>query len=227
MKTDDLKKGLSALAAVATQNDPQARQKELLAKSQTVEGLTADERTELSKSLAGDDETSLAAEVVAPMQSDSLQKSLDVSDYLRDFNEGLEKSLTVIADRMEKSEATNGSFRSALATVLTAQGELIKSLTEEVAALKGAPVAAPKSKGLGAPAQQASMSKSMANTGAEGEQFSKSQIADALVDMAAESSFSKGGHDLSKAVAKLEQTSEINPQLRAEAIEFITSRQSA
>lgn len=160
MNRAQLDQGLAALQAAAEHGNPRARQAELFAKSQ--EGsITPEEQDELLKSLGGGD--SLAAEITAPLQNnDELQKSVEVSDYLRENHEATITALERVADTIAKSEASDQNFRVALAQSVLSLGEMVKSLHGQVEQLSGQPAHAPKSQGVRAPAQ--AMTKSFANT---------------------------------------------------------------
>lgn len=230
MKKESLEKGLAALQHAAEAGNGAGRRAELLEKAQTGE-LTAEENEELIKSLGGGSEFTEA--VTAPLQTDTIQKSLDVSDYLREHHEGLEKSLTVLAERIEKSEVQDQNFRIALAQTVTSLGDMVKSLHEQVQTLSGQPAGPVLSAGVtGAPAEDSTVQKSFAGQPPGGsKKLSKGQVLDLMEKIGEENNgLSKSGENMSVAIAKYEGGNEISKSLHDEVIARFreeSSRQSA
>ena len=225
MDENTLNQGLAALAAAAEAGNPVARQKVLFEKAQNG-SITSEENDELVKSLGGGG--ALANDVIAPIQTDSIQKSLDVSEYLREHHMGLEKSLSVLCDRIEKSESMDQGFRVALAQTLTAQGELIKGLSDQVAVLSGQPAGPVKSRGVvGQSAASATVEKSMGGNPASNK-LAKSQVLDIMEEISeGNGGFSKSGENMAVAIAKYEGGTEITKSLAQEVMDFHRNRQSA
>jgi hypothetical protein len=216
MNKENLEKGLAALQHAADAGNPVARRNALLEKAKAGE-LTADENDELVKSLGGGSELKDAA--TASLQTEGLQKSLDVSDYLREHHEGLQKSLGVLCDRLEKSEAQDQGFRIALAQTLTGMGDMVKGLADQVEVLSGRPAGPVKSQGVvGAPADGAAVEKSMAGQ-PSGRRLTKSQVLD-IMDVISEggNGFPKGGENMATAIAKYESGTEISKALSEEVL---------
>ena len=227
MNKENLSKGLAALQHAAEAGNPAARRNALLEKAQAG-GLTTYENDELIKSLGGASE--LADQARAPMQTEAIQKSLDVSDYIREHHEGLEKSLGVLCDRIEKSEAQDQGFRIALAQTLTGMGDMVKSLSDQVATLSGQPAGPVRSHGvIGADEENATVEKSMGGQPPAGRKLSKNQVLDVMETISeAHGGFSKGGENMSVAIAKYESGTELSKGLAEEIMTtFRASRQSA
>src|SRR5688500_6272608 len=137
LTVQDLEAGLTKLQKSATADNPVSRRNELLAKAQTAAGLTADENAELVKSLTSPE--AFAQTVTAPLQSDDMVKSVDVSPYLREQHDAMVKSLGILAERLEKSETKDHEFKVALATTMHIQTELMKSYDARLGVIEGQP----------------------------------------------------------------------------------------
>lgn len=218
----DLEKGLRALEAASTAGA--AGNQELLKKA--ADGsITEEEKDELIKSLSGD---SLADKATKGLTgNDTIRKSVDVSDYLREQHYGMVAGLEVLASHMEKSQAVDHEFRKALATTVVQVASLVKSQAEEIAELRksldtwGAqPARAPKSP------QTPTLAKSFAG-GQSADSISKSQIEDAFSSMLEKGMESIGGEELIKAATKYEVSGFISPPVLAEVKQFITNTHKA
>lgn len=218
---DDLEKGLKTLEEVAaTPRNP--RTAELFAKAQGGT-ITSEERDELVKSLATGNLSSKATEALEA--SDTIKKSLDVSDFLKENHRGLVAGLTVLADTIEKSDANEHQFRVALAKSVIQigeqvmeQGQLVKSLVER---LDKTPARPPKSVTPPQPLQ-----KSFAGV-TDGDTLSKSQIVDAMSDMIEKGNRMVAGEDMLHAATKYEATALISPEMLTAVREHITKSSKA
>jgi hypothetical protein len=214
---DDLEKGLKALEEAA-QSPEKSRAAALFQKAMSGSAGPA-ELQELVKSISGGSVTSAAVE---PLKNSDLEKSLDVSPYLRENQKALVESMTVLAGALEKSEGSQTAFNRVLATAVVQLGDLVKSvdnkLTEQAELLKSVSAAAsvtpaypPKSQG---PAPKA-LEKSFAGGAPEGEgpRLSKGQILSVMTDMV-KSNVPMGTEDVLKAVAQYESFNTMKPQVR-------------
>lgn len=196
VSAEDLEKSLSKLGEFVDQNAPApARKDVLLSKAQTEE-LTKSERDELFQILGSSKEEpvkpAVAAEVSKSLTgNDTIQKALDVSDYLQEQHTALVKSLETLGSHLEKSDKRQHDFNLLLAKAVGDIGGLMKSLVERVAQIETAPARAPKSK-LG---PQNVVQKSFAGAApadGEGAQLTKSQIMDGMESLLQKSE--KDGH---------------------------------
>lgn len=226
MNKSQLEKGLAALQAAAEAGNDQARQRELMAKA--ADGtITPEENEELIKSLGGGDK--LADQVLEPLDSETIQKSIDVSDYLREQHEGLSKGLATLAEHIQKSEAADQRFRVALAQTVTELASMVQAQGEQINKALGLPAEPVKSRGVvGAPAHDVAMEKS---TVGPNDALTKSQVLDILEAMSRDESYgtgeglSKSGENLSVAIAKYEMETAISPTLAAEVRDFHLNHQ--
>lgn len=232
MKQDDLEKGLNALRAAAEDGNPAARRQELFAKSE--DGTISDEeRQELIKSLGGGN--SLVDQVSAPYESDELQKSIEVSEYLKEHNIAELNALSILADQMEKSEAKSHDFRLALAQTLTSFHDLVKSQNDRIESLQksiedfgGQPARAPRSKMAGQPEQNVALQKSGGGAHAGGDGLGRGDILGALEDMAKSSENGLvAGQNIMTATAKFESTGAISPGVYSAVQEYVRNKNQA
>lgn len=223
----DLQKGVEALKVAANKGNVHARRAELFAKANA--GTASDEEVEeLRKSLSPE---SLAETTTAPMKSDTIRKSIDVSDFLREQTNGMVSGLEKLANHIQKSEATDHGFRVAVAQTLASmsdvvreQGEMLKSIATSVGVAMNNPARGPKARVQGVQP----IAKSFAGTGGaggqapapgtdDGEELSKAEILKTLDDMHLNKGMTNaGGEDLLKAIAKYENANVINPKVLAE-----------
>lgn len=225
MDRNQLDTGLAALQAAAENGNPAARQKILMEKA-NAGTISPQENDELIKSLGG--AGSLTDAVTAPFENDTISKSLDVSDFLRENNDALTKSLVMLADQIEKGQGQDHTFRLAVAGTLVDVTNLVKSLSDRVDALMGTPARPVISKGTIAPSADP-VEKSIAGQPAAGEQLSKSQVLDYMEAIAQNNDgVSKSGENMLTAITKYETTTALSPALATEVRELhIQSKQSA
>lgn len=218
----DLKKGVEALKAAANAGNPLARRGVLFQKAQDGSA-TPEEIDELRKSLGS---SSLADAATAPISgSDTIKKSIDVSDFLREATNGMTEGLRVLADHISKSQGDDHGFRIAAATTIAgmhdaivAQGEMIKSIAAQVGVAMNQPARGPRSQGVRAEPMAKSFAGQPAPQGAQaattGEDLSKGQILDVMDDMHLSKGIRQiGGEDMLKAISKYEHTNLISPSV--------------
>ena len=222
----DLQKSLDRLTAMAEAGDGPSRKDNLLAKAND-DTLSKSEREELFELLGGAAPTvdEPGENIVKSMTSnDTLQKALDVSEYLQEQHSELIKSLRNVGEEIQKSDNRRHEFSLVTAKALCDIGQMVKSLYEQVNAIGNQPARAPKS--LGVKAGQV-LQKSFAGRAPDSDELNKSQVLDAL-DGLMEESMAKGGsgnletgEDIALAVSKYEQTHMISKSMLGAAKEFI------
>jgi len=223
LSENDLQQSLDKLVTLAG-DDADSRKQVLLSKAQEVE-LSKAEQAELFNLLGGQEEKdeTLGEEIIKGLEeNDTLQKALDVSDYLQEQHTELVKSLQAMGDALAKSDNRQHEFNLVLAKAMSQMGQHIVTMSERLGVIEQQPVRGPKSKGL------APLSKSFANRPGEG--MSKSQILDAMDEMT-QVSFEKGmsgvavnGEDLSVAISKYEQFNALSPAMLAQVKAHIESK---
>jgi len=230
MTEHDLEKGMNALAEAALKNNTATRAADLFAKAQSGE-ITDDEKDELVKSLRGDE---LASKVMGGFQTDTIQKSIDVSDFLRDATVGITDGLRTLTDHIQKSQGDDHGYRVALATtlasmtdVITSQSEMLKSMASQLGVQ---PARGPMSKGVrGAQPMAKSFAgaPTQANAMEQGSDLSKSQILDGLDAMIAKGgNNASNGEDLVKASTKYESLNQISPVVLADVQKFLNTHKA-
>lgn len=229
---DDLQKSIDQLSAL-TEDQAVSRKQQLLEKAMGSE-LSKSERAELHELLGKSEQPkkSLGEEVTKGLgENDTLQKALDVSDFLQEQHNELIKSLTSLADALEKSDARQHEFNLVLARAVSGIGQLTKSLGERVGVIEAQPARAPKSRGVtGAQA----MEKSFAGAAPQGGgQLSKGEVLDELEAMVQESmqkslgGMTEDGLDLVTASSKYEQFNLISQGLLDQVQKRIQERKVA
>lgn len=217
LEASDLEKSLDKLADYAGQA-PESRKEALLSKAQGEE-LSKSETAELFGLLGGDEviEASLGDEIVKGFEgNDTLQKALDVSDYLQENQAELCKSLAVLGEHVEKSDSRQHEFNLVLAKAVADVGNLVKSVSERIHVIEAQPAHAPKS-------QARPLQKSF--RGQEEDQLSKGDLLDTMEDMmkSSQDGLTTGGEDILKAISKAEIIGQVSPSMMA-AIQDYRSR---
>lgn len=214
MTKNELEKGLRALKAAASTGE-NGRQAELFQKAQNGT-ITPDERDELTKSLGG--ENTLAGRATRGLTgSDTIRKSLDVSDYLREQHAGLVAGLETLANQMEKSDAREQDFRIAMARTVIQMGELMKSMSDEIGSLQQTVASFGAQPARMAKSQMAAASivqKSFAGSPQQSDELSKSQVLDVMEDLLQKGNAVVAGEDLLKAISKYESTNLISDDMK-------------
>jgi len=225
----DLQKSLDRLTAMAEAGDGPSRKDNLLAKAND-DTLSKSEREELFELLGGAapavDEP--GENIVKSMTSnDTLQKALDVSEYLQEQHSEMVKSLRSVGEEIQKSDNRRHEFSLVTAKALCDIGQMVKSMYEQINTIGGQAARPPKS--LGVKTDQV-LQKSFGGRVPEGDDLSKSQVLDAL-DGLMEESMAKGGsgtlengEDIALAVSKYEQTHMISKSMLGAAKTFIQKK---
>lgn len=225
---EDLEKGLQRLENLAGRDNPHARKESLLQKAQE-STLSKAEREELYSLLGGEEtQSELADEVTKSFSdNDTLEKALDVSDFLRESTEAVVQGLTTLAKSMEASDNRQHEFNLVLAKAVSDMGRIQVAISKRLGVLEEQPARAPKSRGV------SPMQKSFAGRPAQGDTLSKSEILAALEEMTMESvqkglgGATEDGVDLAMATSKYEQFNTISEGLLASVQKFVQDRRSA
>ena len=216
---DDLEKSLRKLSAYAQRNDEPARKDRLLSKASS-DALSKSEREELFELLGGESSKEENTITKSFEENETLQKALDVSEYLQEQHTELVKSLRNVGEEIEKSDHRRHEFNLVMAKAIQDIGLMVKSMSEQIGIVGNKPARQPKSLGVVQPSQV--LHKSFGNSASSEEVLGKSQVLDALDSMMQES-MSKGmqgrteyGEDIALATSKYEQTHMISkPMLQA------------
>lgn len=220
LSSEDLEKSLDKLQEFAQSEDGESRKNALLQKAMEGE-LEKSEREELFGLMGGvsdeaKPETHTDAITKSMEGNETLQKALDVSDYLREQHEELCKSLGQLAEYQEQSEARQHEFNLILAKAVSDTGQLVKAMSAKLGVIASQPAREPKSRG----AQP--LQKSFGGQPPEGEQLSKGLVLDALDAMHQESlekgmdGRTNGGESILNAIAKYENTNMLSKSMLAE-----------
>jgi len=223
---DDLEKSLDRLEDFAA-DDPPTRKAVLLQKAQDDE-LTKAEQAELFNILGGDEEipdTEISDNIVKSFnEGEELKKAIDVSDYLRENQEALEKSLRAIGNEIQKSDNRRHEFALLQAKALIDIGNMVKSMAIQLDTLTDQPVRGPKSRGAHGSTKQ--LEKSFGGRTSAGEQLSKGDVLDALEDMA-KSNERVNGENVSVALSKYEISNMISKNMLNAVMEHRKNMQAA
>lgn len=230
---DDLQKSIDQLQKL-TEDQVSSRKQQLLEKAQSGSDLSKAERDELFELLGKSEQPkeSLGSSVVKSLsENDTLQKALDVSDFLQEQHNELVKSLTTLADHIEKSDSRQHEFNLVLARAVAGIGQLTKSLGERVGAVESQPARLPKSRGIsGAQPLEKSFAGSPATPSG---QLSKGEVLDELETMVQESmqkslgGMTEDGVDLVTASSKYEQFNLISQGLLDQVQKRVQERKVA
>lgn len=206
---DDLVKAIGRLESFATEADPNARKNALLAKA-LEEDLGKSEQEELMSLISGGMETEEVVSTITKSleENETIQKAMDVSDFLSEQTTELTKALGALEGNMQKSDKAQHEFNLMLARAVTSVGHLTKSIFEKLDVIGEQPVRKPSSiqplkKGFAG--NQAS---------AQDNQLSKSEILSRLGDYIEKGGAANNelGFDLVNEVAKFEMTGTIDPR---------------
>jgi len=217
LSEDDLESSLSKLEKLGKSEAP-ARKQILLEKAQSMD-LSKSEQDELydilGGSVAADSEDTLADEVTKGLQeNETLQKALDVSDFLSENHGENLRALETLSTHMEKSDNRQHEFNLLLSKGVAETGRLVQSVASRLGVIEAQPARAPKSSGA-TPMQKSFGGQPAPSNG----QLSKSQILDEL-DLMVQESVAKGfngatedGFDLIVASTNYESSNQIAPSL--------------
>lgn len=227
----DLKKSIAKLEAHVQTSDAPTRKASLLAKAQKGE-LSKSDRDELFGLLGGAAETpkdTLAKSVTEGLQqNDTLQKALDVSDFLSEQHAELNKSLTKVCDAIDKSDARNHELSLLMAKAIVDTGKLVKAVSERLGVIEAQPARGPKSLGTGQSASGRVIEKSFGGQAPAGEELSKSQIMDGMETMVMKGGTRfRTGEDIATALSRYEQFNQISKGALDEVSGFLKSNTGA
>lgn len=230
LTSDDLEKSLAKLEALTQSTDTTSRKDALLSKATKGEELSKSERDELFGLLGGEAPKATVSEsLVKGMQSnETIQKALDVSDFLTEQQGELVKSLSALGEVVQKSDARQHEFNLVLAKSIVDVGNLVKAVAQNIGAIAKQPARAPKSAGVpGGTALQKGFAGAPA---ADESQLTKGEVLGTLEAML-EKSMTSGqggvaanGEDLLTAIAKYEQMNRMSPGLLEEVKAFRQNR---
>lgn len=231
LSPEELEKSLDKLNEFAQSEDGQTRKTDLLQKAMEGE-LEEPERMELFGLMGGNvetPETHSDAITKSMGENETLQKALDVSDYLREQHDELCKSLGQLAEYQEQAESRQHEFNLILAKAVSDTGQLVKAMSSKLGVIASQPARGPKSK-MGPQTQP--LQKSFGDQPPEGEQLSKSLVLDAL-DAIHQDSLEKGmdgrtsgGENILNAIAKYEQSNMLSKSMLAEVQAYRQRSQS-
>lgn len=229
---DDLSKSLDLLDEFVSDNDEGVSRKDALLQKALDGELPEDEKKELF-GLMGDapaaPETPLKDEVAKSMDgNETVQNALEVSDFLREQNEALSKALGVLAEHIEKSDATQGGFNLLLSKAVSQIGRNVEAMSVRLGVIETQPAHGPKSKGV------QPINKSFAGRpgGEDGADLNKSQIMGAMTELCEKSYDANqdgmvGGVNMKNEVIKFEVSNKISrPAMKAVQAHIAAGAQS-
>lgn len=217
LSEDDLVKAIGKLEEFSTAEDPNARKNALLSKA-LEEDLDKSEQEELTNLISGGNVEEVADESISKglEENETIQKALDVSDYLTEQNTELTKALGAIENTMKKSDTAQHEFNLVLARAVTSVGKMAKSINSKLDAISEQPVQKPRST-----AKPLEKSFAGGDGPATKTQLSKGEILNKLTAIV-EDRISKGmdtrsdfGVDLATETAKFEMTGQLHPKVLA------------
>lgn len=226
----DLLKSLSALQQIADNGTPASRKDTLLEKAKSSQ-LNKSETDELFGLMGGGNAqppATLSGTVTAGLQTnDTIQKAIDVSDYLASHQEEMVKSLDALAKAVESQDRRQHEFNLVLAKATCDMGSVIRAIGDRVGAMESQPAHAPKSVAAARALSKSFMGQAPVEDAAR---MSRGDVLQMMTNMM-EKSMQDGaggiapcGEDLLGAVAKYEQTGLISKALHENVIEFRKSR---
>lgn len=222
----NLRKSLRKLQGFVESNDSETRKSVLLKRALDGKELRKSEADELSALLSNRAPAmeSASDQLTKSMrENESVQKAIDVSDYLTAQHVELVKALAAVADSVESVKKSQQEFNLMLAKAHVDTGNVVKSMAERFESFSEEPVRGPKSAGV-THAQVRPLNKSFGAPSVDGDELDKAEVLRTLTQMNEESwRLGKGGRtadneDLSKAVAKFESTRELSKGLRQEVV---------
>jgi hypothetical protein len=229
VSVETLDEVLGQLETMAKAVNPHSEKEDLLSKAQAGT-ITAEENEQLVAILSGKVPT-LSDAAISGLESDSMQKAIEVSDYLEAHNEGVKFGLSYLASELEKSHSAAGEFNSLLAksVIALAQdlGQKIEALSSTLEAWGEKEVVQVK-KPITAKAIEKSLS------GEEPKEVMPWREAIATLGTMFEESIEKSMHgrsekgtQLNEAIAFVNRTHQVPNQLASEIKQFQASRGKA
>lgn len=225
---DDLSKAINVLNGFVTSSDPVSRKEVLLKKAMT-DDLSSEEMNELFKSLSNsenveaEEANDFSNSILDSLESDAIQKSLDVSDYLTELHSGLVKSLSALEGELNGNAMRQHTFNITLAKSMVSVATGLKDVMSIISELKKsmdnyseAPIRKPTS--------VQPLNKAFAGQkGQEGQSLSKSEMMGQLLHLAEHGIDNIGGVNVNHAVALLESSN----QLPNQVVNALKARQGA
>jgi hypothetical protein len=167
-----------------------------------------------------------------PASNETLEKSIEVSDYLKAHHGGTVEALDVLSDAIEKSQAKNDEFQLVLAKAIVQVGRSLEDLQKSIDAWgsqpAGRPRAAQTARQAATQTQTRPLEKSMGGVGGSQEgRLDRTQVMNVLEAMH-QDSISKGmggsapcGEDLSQAITKYEQFNKMSRPLYNDVVAYV------
>lgn len=225
---DDLSKAINVLNDFVTSSDSVSRKEVLLKKAMT-DDLSSEEMNELFKSLSNsenveaEEANDFSNSILDSLESDAIQKSLDVSDYLTELHSGLVKSLSALEGELNGNAMRQHTFNITLAKSMVSVATGLKDVMSIISELKKsmdnyseAPIRKPTS--------VQPLNKAFAGQkGQEGQSLSKSEMMGQLLHLAEQGIDNIGGVNVNHAVALLESSN----QLPNQVVNALKARQGA
>jgi hypothetical protein len=225
---DDLSKAINVLNDFVTSSDSVSRKEVLLKKAMT-DDLSSEEMNELFKSLSNsenveaEEANDFSNSILDSLESDAIQKSLDVSDYLTELHSGLVKSLSALEGELNGNAMRQHTFNITLAKSMVSVATGLKDVMSIISELKKSmdnysevPIRKPTS--------VQPLNKAFAGQkGQEGQSLSKSEMMGQLLHLAEQGIDNIGGVNVNHAVALLESSN----QLPNQVVNALKARQGA
>lgn len=223
---DSFQKSLDELESLAGGGGSvENRKDELLAKAMSGD-LSEEEREYLFKALGGeapvDDNPTIVDDVTKSFtNNETIQKALDVSEYLEANHEANLDALTALGSVIEKSETRQHNFNIILAKAVHQSGELLKAVSHRMGIIERQPAHAPRSQGVNQPANGNVIEKGFGGDTPPEEQMSKSEILDTMEQMMQKSHpDSQEANQILLATAKYEQTNNLTKSMFGKVLKF-------
>jgi hypothetical protein len=226
---DDLNKAIDALNGFVTSSDPVSRKEALLKKAMT-DDLSSGELEELVKALDNNDtvgneiNTTPDNSISDSLETDTMQKALDVSDYLSELHSGLVKSLNTLENEFNGNATRQHNFNITLAKGIVSVGKGLVDMRDSISELKKS-IDSFGSAPIRKPTSIKPLNKSFAGQDfQQGESIlKKSEIMGQLLSLAEQGQSDIGGVSINHAVALLESSN----QLPANVVTALKARQGA
>jgi hypothetical protein len=226
---DDLSKAINVLNGFVTSADPISRKKALLNKAMT-DDLSSDELDELVKSLdssntndvttVDDDFTSSISD---SLETDTMQKALDVSDYLKELHDGLVKSLNSLENEFNGNASKQHTFNITLAKGIVSVGKGLVEMRDSISDLKKS-IDSFGNEPVRKPTSVQPLNKAFVNQASQqNNTLTKSELMGQLLHLAEQGQDDIGGVSINHAVALLENSN----QLPSHVVSALKAKQGA
>ena len=224
----DLEKSLANLEAFVQRGNPESRKQALSAKF-AAGTLTKSEQDEFVQLIRGDEGTAAAPDSFVDdltkglNDNPTLQKSLEVSEYLEEQHHELVKSLSAVGKEIEAGQKVQGEFNMLLAKSVFEMGKLVKSLSSDIQAIGSQAARGPKSLGVSGATPMIKSFAGQTVAGPQG-QLTKAQVLDAMEGMLRKSIQSPSGENLNVALTKYEQFSQMSPAMEHDVRAYMSGQ---